>query len=35
MNLDRDDDDLPVVAGKDKTEFGVIRAGLNYKLTTY
>ncbi len=35
VNLDQDDDDLPVVAGKDETEFGVIRAGLNYKFTTY
>jgi hypothetical protein len=35
VNLDQDDDDLPVVTGKDETEFGGICAGLNYKLTTY
>jgi outer membrane immunogenic protein len=35
VNLEQNDDDLPVVAGQDETEFGVIRAGLNYKFTTY
>ncbi|WP_315974901.1 outer membrane protein [Microvirga yunnanensis] len=35
VNLDQDDDDLPVNAGSDETEFGVIRAGLNYKFSTY
>ncbi|PVE21690.1 porin family protein [Microvirga sp. KLBC 81] len=35
VNLEQDDDDLPVVAGSDETEFGVIRAGLNYKFSTY
>ena len=35
VNLDQGDDDLPVVAGKDKTKFGFIRSGLNYKFTTY
>jgi outer membrane immunogenic protein len=35
VNLEQDDDDLPVVAGKDETEFGVIRAGLNYKFGSY
>jgi outer membrane immunogenic protein len=35
VNLEQDDDDVPVVAGQDETEFGVIRAGLNYKFTSY
>jgi outer membrane immunogenic protein len=35
VNLEQDDDDLPVVAGQDETEFGVIRAGLNYKFSSY
>jgi hypothetical protein len=35
VNLDQDDDDLPVVTGTDETEFGIIHASLNYKLTTY
>ncbi len=35
VNLEQDDDDVPVVAGQDKTEFGVIRAGPNYKFTSY
>ena len=35
VNLEQDDDDVPNISGKDETEFGVIRAGLNYKFTTY
>lgn len=35
VNLEQDDDDLPVTAGSDETEFGVVRAGLNYKFSTY
>ena len=35
VNLEQDDDDLPVIAGSDETEFGMIRAGLNYKFSTY
>jgi outer membrane immunogenic protein len=34
VNLEQDDD-VPVVAGQDETEHGLIRAGLNYKFTTY
>ncbi len=35
VNLEQDDNDLPAVAGQDETEFGVIRAGLNYKFSSY
>jgi len=35
VNLEQDDDDLPVIAGQDETEFGVIRAGLNFKFNTF
>jgi outer membrane immunogenic protein len=35
VNLEQDDDDLSVTAGSDETEFSVIRAGLNYKFSTY
>jgi outer membrane immunogenic protein len=35
VNLEQDDDDLPVVAGQDETEFGLIRAGLNFKFNTF
>jgi outer membrane immunogenic protein len=34
VNLEQDDD-VPVVVGQEETEFGLIRAGLNYKFTTY
>ncbi|MBM1171575.1 outer membrane protein [Microvirga arabica] len=34
VNLEQDDD-LPVIAGRDETEFGVVRAGLNYKFSSY
>ncbi len=35
VNLEQDDDDLPVIVGQDETEFGVIRAGLNFKFATF
>ena len=35
VNLEQDDDNLPVIAGRDETEFGVVRAGLNYKFSSY
>jgi outer membrane immunogenic protein len=36
VNLEQDDDDLPAIAGvSDETEFGVVRAGLNYKFSSY
>jgi len=35
VNLEQDDDDLPVIAGRDETEFGVVRAGQNYKFSSY
>jgi outer membrane immunogenic protein len=36
VNLEQDDDDLPAIAGvSDETEFGVVRAGLNYKFNSY
>ncbi|NBJ13881.1 outer membrane protein [Microvirga arsenatis] len=36
VNLEQDDDDLPAVPGvSDETEFGVVRAGLNYKFGSY
>jgi outer membrane immunogenic protein len=35
VNLEQDDDDLPAFVDSRETEFGVIRAGLNFKFNTF
>lgn len=35
VNLEQDDDGRPIAGGRDEIEFGVVRAGLNYRFGTY